>query len=232
MARILVPDGPRQESGICPFLPMRHTISVYHLVREWGTMRSGQLLLLYAGMFSMLMTNSVEGRASWPFPDSHVCAQTSRSNCLFVGMNASPFSSLQPRPKLPVEPEEFDPRELNAFYDWRNDLFFREFDLTGSGSVNFMTARRTYKVWLDDFGTPVVLTVGDPIFYWIDLNGNGTFEEDQGEMWKDAYEDGITGNEEPYNNRDIQDPPGPGPEWSPGPHGGFKQPPCDSRFGC
>ena len=149
-----------------------------------------------------------------------------------VAMSSGPFSSLQPRPKLPVEPEEFDPKELNAYYDWRNDMFFREFDLTGSGSVNFMTARRTYKVWLDEFGTPVVLTVGDPVFYWIDLNGNGKFEEDQGEMWKDPYEDGVTGNEEPYNNRDIQEPLGPGPEWSPGSHGGFKQPPCDPRFGC
>ena len=48
-----------------------------------------------------------------------------------VALNASPFSSIQPRPKLPVEPEEFDPREINAYYDWRNDMFFREFDLTG-----------------------------------------------------------------------------------------------------
>nr|MBA3964875.1 hypothetical protein [Nitrospirales bacterium] len=87
-----------------------------------------------------------------------------------VAMNATPFSSIQPRAKLPVEPDEFDPREINAYYDWRNDMFFREFDLTGSGSVNFMTARRTYKVWLDEFGTPVVLTVGDPVFFWIDLN--------------------------------------------------------------
>ena len=132
-----------------------------------------------------------------------------------VAMNASPFSSIQPRPKLPVEPEEFDPREIKAYYDWRNDMFFREFDLTGSGSVNFMTARRTYKVWLDDFGTPVVLTMGDPVFYWIDLNGNGKFEQELGEMFKDSYEDGVTGNEEPYDNSDLQEPAGPGPLWNP-----------------
>lgn len=149
-----------------------------------------------------------------------------------VAMNATPFSSIQPRTKLPVEPDEFDPRELNAYYDWRNDMFFREFDLTGSGSVNFMTARRTYKVWLDEFGTPVVLTVGDPVFFWIDLNGNGKFEQELGEMFKDSYEDGVTGNEEPYDNSDLQEPAGPGPEWNPAPQGGFKQPPCDPRFGC
>ena len=167
-------------------------------------------------------------RASW----DHQFYYPQAMNRQLVAMSGGPFSSMQPRPKLPVEPEEFDPRELDAYYDWRNDMFFREFDLTGSGSVNFMTARRTYKVWLDEFGTPVVLTVGDPVFYWIDLNSNGKFEEDKGEMWKDAYEDGVTGNEEPYNNLDIQELPGPGPEWSPGPHGGFKQPPCDPRFGC
>lgn len=132
-----------------------------------------------------------------------------------VAMNSSPFSSIQPRPKLPVEPDEFDPREINAYYDWRSNMFFREFDLTGSGSVNFMTARRTYKVWLDEFGTPVVLTMGDPVFYWIDLNGNGKFEQELGEMFKDSYEDGVTGNEEPYDNSDLQQPAGSGPQWNP-----------------
>lgn len=160
---------------------------------------------------------------------------THQTDCWFqpVAMNVNPFSSIQPsRPKLPVEPEEFDPREMKAYYDWRNDMFFREFDLTESGSVNFMTARRTYKVWLDEFGTPVVLTVGDPVFYWIDLNGNGKFEQELGEMFKDSYEDGVTGNEEPYDNSDLQEPAGPGPQWNPFPQGGFKLPPCDPRLGC
>jgi hypothetical protein len=149
-----------------------------------------------------------------------------------VGMHSKLFPSIQPSPKLPVEPDEFDPREINAYYDWRNDMFFREFDMTGSGTVNFMTARRTYKVWLDEFGTPVVLTVGDPVFYWIDLNGNGKFEQELGEMFKDPYEDGVTGNEEPYDNSDLQEPAGPGPQWDGPPQGGFRYPPCDSRFGC
>ena len=138
--------------------------------------------------------------SSWTFP---------------VAMNSTPFSSMQSRPKLPVEPDEFDPREIKAYYDWRNDMFFREFDLNGSGTTNFMTARRTYEVWLDEFGTPVVMTMGDPVFYWIDLNGNGKFEQELGEMFKDVYEDGVTGNEEPYDNSDIQEPVGPGPLWTP-----------------
>ncbi len=132
-----------------------------------------------------------------------------------VAMNSQPFSAIPQRPKLPIEPDEFDNREVKAYYDWRNDMFFREFDLTGSGSVNFMTARRTYKVWLDEYGTPVVLTMGDPVFYWIDLNGNGKFEQGLGEMFKDSYEDGVTGNEEPYDNSDLQEPAGPGPRWVP-----------------
>ena len=132
-----------------------------------------------------------------------------------VAMNSQPFSAIPQRPKLPIEPDEFDDREVKAYYDWRNDMFFREFDLTGSGSVNFMTARRTYKVWLDEYGTPVVLTMGDPVFYWIDLNGNGKFEQELGEMFKDSFEDGVTGNEEPYDNSDLQEPAGPGPMWNP-----------------
>src|SRR5690606_4002039 len=164
----------------------------------------------------------IPAQPGYPSPDSMVPA----------AMNSNPFSSMQPRPKLPIEPDEFDPRELTAYYDWRNDMFFREFDLTGSGTVNFMTARRTYKVWLNEFGTPVVLTVGDPVFYWIDLNGNGKFEQELGEMFKDAYEDGVTGNEEPYDNSDLQELPGPGTQWSPLPHAGFTQPPCTPQFGC
>ncbi|MDH3770150.1 MAG: hypothetical protein OET79_04055 [Nitrospirota bacterium] len=39
----------------------------------------------------------------------------------------------------------FDATEVEAFYDWRNDLFFRRFDMTGKDSVDYMTARRTYK---------------------------------------------------------------------------------------
>ncbi len=126
----------------------------------------------------------------------------------------SPFLHTQPRSKLPEEPDEFDQREVDAFYDWRNDMFFRRFDMTGMGTVDFMTARRTYKVWLDDYGTPSVITVADPLFYWMDLNGNGRFEQELGEMWLDSYEDGLTGNEKPYDNSDLQQAPTNIPSWS------------------
>lgn len=115
---------------------------------------------------------------------------------------------------LPQEPGEFDERELGAHYDWRNSLFFREFDMTGDGVVNFMTARRTYNVWLDDFGTPVVMTVGAPLFYWLDLNGNGEFETGNGEMWSDPAEDGITGNERLYDTSHLEKQPSRIPRWS------------------
>ncbi len=106
---------------------------------------------------------------------------------------------------LPQEPDEFDDRELGAHYDRRNALFFREFDMNGDGVVNFMTARRTYDVWLDDFGTPVVMTVGAPLFYWLDLNGNGEFETGHGEMWSDPAEDGITGDERLYDTSHLEE---------------------------
>ena len=49
-------------------------------------------------------------------------------------------------------------------------------------------------------------------------NGNGKFEQELGEMFKDSYEDGVTGNEEPYDNSDLQEPAGPGPLWAPPQH--------------
>ncbi|RMH35478.1 MAG: hypothetical protein D6690_08615 [Nitrospirae bacterium] len=140
-----------------------------------------------------------------------------------------PFSFSQPRIKLPIEPDEFDPREVEAYYDWRTNMFYRRFDLAGKGTIDFMTARRTYKTWLDEFGTPVVITMSEPVFYWIDLNANGTFEQDQGEMWVDPYEDGVTGNERPYDSSDLQRPPSEVPSWTPP---SFRFPPCDPRFGC
>lgn len=99
---------------------------------------------------------------------------------------------------IPAEPEEYDEREVKAYYDWRNDMFFRQFDMAGLGKVDYMTARRTYKVWTNEFGNPVVLTMANPLFYWVDLDSNGEFEPDRGEMWSDPEEDGINGNEQPY----------------------------------
>ena len=66
---------------------------------------------------------------------------------------------------------------------------------------------------MDEFGTPVVLTMGDPVFYWIDLNGNGKFEQELGEIFKDSYEDGVTGKSRMtiaiFNNQPAPAPNGP-----------------------
>ncbi len=105
---------------------------------------------------------------------------------------------------IPDEPEEYDHREVKAFYDWRNDLFLRHFDMGGTGRTDFMTARRTYQVWLSEFGNPVVLTMANPLFYWVDLNANGRFESHLGEMWSDPEEDGVNGNERLYDVHDLQ----------------------------
>ena len=109
---------------------------------------------------------------------------------------------------LPTEPEEFDRREVDAYYDWRNNLFFRVFKLAGGEAPpNFMTARRTYKVSVNQYGYEVAVTFPHPLFYWVDLNGNGEFEPDQGEMWIDIEEDGINGNEKPYDPMNLGDAP-------------------------
>lgn len=102
--------------------------------------------------------------------------------------------------RLPFEPEEFDLREVEAYYDWRNNLFFRVFKLSGlEGKPNYMTARRTYKVSMNQYGYEVAVTFAHPLFYWVDLNGNGEFEPDQDEMWIDIEEDGVNGNERLYD---------------------------------
>jgi hypothetical protein len=101
---------------------------------------------------------------------------------------------------LPQEPEEFDLREVEAYYDWRNDLFFRRFNMSGvEGPANFMTARRTYKVSVNQYGYEVAMTFAHPLFYWLDRNGNGEFEPGEDEMWIDIEEDGLNGNEKLYD---------------------------------
>ena len=101
---------------------------------------------------------------------------------------------------LPQEPEEFDLREVEAYYDWRNNLFFRRFNMSGvEGPANFMTARRTYKVSVNQYGYEVAMTFAHPLFYWLDRNGNGEFEPGKDEMWIDVEEDGLNGNEKLYD---------------------------------
>lgn len=120
-------------------------------------------------------------------------------------------------PELPAEPDEFDRREVDSYYDWRNDLFFRVFKLESmEAKPNYMTARRTYKVTVNRYGYEVAMTYSYPLFYWLDLNGDGEFEPAKGEMWIDVEEDGINGNERPY------DPMSPGP----GPRGPVPVPPA------
>jgi hypothetical protein len=101
---------------------------------------------------------------------------------------------------LPVEPDEFDHQEVDAYYDWRNNLFFRVFHLSATnGKPDFMTARRTYKVSSNEFGYEVAVTFAHPLFYWLDRNGDGEFQPDQDEMWIDIEEDGVNGNEKFYD---------------------------------
>src|SRR5438128_2039589 len=118
---------------------------------------------------------------------------------------------------LPVEPDEFDRREVDAYYDWRNNMFFRVFKLASQESrPDFMTARRTYKVLVNQYGYEVTITFAHPLFYWVDLDGNGEFEPGKGEMWIDVEEDGVNGNERLY------DPMAPGE----GPRGPVPMPPA------
>ena len=123
---------------------------------------------------------------------------------------------------LPAEPEEFDRREVDAYYDWRNNMFFRVFKMASQESKpDFMTARRTYKVSTNQYGYEVAITFAHPLFYWVDFDGNGEFEPGKGEMWIDVEEDGANGNERLY------DPMVPGE----GPRGPVPMPPSPGRSG-
>jgi hypothetical protein len=87
-------------------------------------------------------------------------------------------------------------------------MFFRVFKLTSQeGKPDFMTARRTYKASVNQYGYEVAITFAHPLFYWVDLNGNGEFEPSQGEMWIDIEEDGVNGNERLYDPMDLGDAP-------------------------
>jgi hypothetical protein len=155
----------------------------------------------------------------WPAPFALAGLLTSSSSDPDGQARFSLVQRLSQGAPIPEEPAEYDQREVEAYYDWRNDLFFRRFDMAGTGVTDFMTARRTYRVWLNEFGTPVVVTMSNPLFYWVDLNRNGELEPGQGEMWSDPEEDGVNGNERPY---DVHSPPsrepavGARPEATPG----------------
>jgi len=169
--------------------------------RSW----SGRLLVVFCVLVG------IAGMPAWPVHGQEEASTSSPSPSTSPSSRETHLRDFSP---LPEEPEEFDDREVKAYYDWRNDLFFREFDMNGDGVVNYMTARRTYKVWLDEFGTPVVVTVGSPLFYWLDRNGNGEFETGRGEMWSDPDEDGITGNERTYDTSPLEEQPSRIPQWS------------------
>ncbi len=168
------------------------------------TMRPLQVAVLKGPL--IVLSIVLVGSGVGPMASGHAlnpASQPPTSGAQSAGDLSQTSSSLQQTP-IPHEPEEYDPREVKAFYDWRNDLFFRHFDMEGSGRTDFMTARRTYKVWLNEFGTPVVLTMANPLFYWADIKDNGEFETHLGEMWADPEEDGVNGNEKPYDVHDLR----------------------------
>lgn len=178
--------------------------------KEWGNSVNMRLIVVMSLVGSIGAPGNLMATEDGIFTGSTLAtmAEEPKSKDQAIGTHLRDFSP------LPIEPEEFDDREVKAYYDWRNDLFFREFDMKATGTVNYMTARRTYKVWLDEFGTPVVITVGAPLFYWLDLNGNGNFETSKGEMWSDPDEDGITGNERIYDTSHLENHPSRIPQWS------------------
>src|SRR5438105_14333942 len=105
---------------------------------------------------------------------------------LVIGLTIGLLSSVEAleSSSLPAEPDEFDRREVEAYYDWRNNMFFRVFKMASMETKpDFMTARRTYKVTINQYGYEVAVTFSQPLFYWRDLDGDGEFTPAKGEMW-------------------------------------------------
>src|SRR2546428_13886755 len=67
---------------------------------------------------------------------------------------------------LPVEPDEFDGREVDAYYDWRNNVFFRVFQRVGQDrKPDFMTARHTTQPSVHRYGYVVAINFDHPLSY-------------------------------------------------------------------
>ncbi len=101
--------------------------------------------------------------------------QIGTSPYLVPVVTPSPFPHTQPRSRLPEEPDEFDQREVDAFYDWRNDMFFRRFDMTGKGIVDFMTRGERTKFGLM-ITEPHPLSLLPTLYFigWISMETEGS----------------------------------------------------------
>ena len=111
--------------------------------------------------------------------------RTSHMNTLLVG-GALAVSLVSPgfAGNLPLEPGE--ERLMNEDVNIITGLYTREYSLTGSGVVDYKTARQIVLSEYNEYWNSVVDTREFPLFYWYDANHDGQFE-----MWVDSEVEGC-----------------------------------------
>jgi len=111
--------------------------------------------------------------------------RTSHMNTLLVG-GALAVSLVSPgfAGNLPLEPGE--ERLMNEDVNIITGLYTREYSLTGSGVVDYKTARQIVLSEYNEYWNSVVDTREFPLFYWYHANHDGQFE-----MWVDRKVEGC-----------------------------------------
>ena len=91
---------------------------------------------------------------------------------------------------LPAEPE--NQYVVNEYINGSTGLYIREYAVL-SKTINYITARQITEITRD-----AVKTVGFPLFYWFDWNGDGVFSN--GEMYVDRRVEGCACDIEVYHS--------------------------------
>lgn len=94
---------------------------------------------------------------------------------------------------LPAEPpEKF---LVNEYVDFAVGLYFKEYAVL-KNTVNYVTARQIVGIGKNEFTDSQVETIKNPLFYWFDFSGDGSF--DDGEMYIDKKVMGCSCDIVPY----------------------------------
>lgn len=94
---------------------------------------------------------------------------------------------------LPVEPDV--EQRVDELYDHESRMFVFLYSLSGTGEVDYVTARMVQVHSRSDYGNPVYYTKAFPLFYWYNHI-----------MWNDPEQDGVNGNEKIYQENIDFDP--------------------------
>ena len=105
---------------------------------------------------------------------------------LAVGLTTPGFGET-----LPVEPSE--EYLINEDVNIITGLYVREYSLNGTGRVDYKTARQIVLSEYNDYWNSVVETKEFPLFYWYDVDQDGTVE-----MFVDQKVNGCPCDIQPY----------------------------------